>query len=492
MIIRNLIDNINYIELVNFDEELMIEEIKGLSYNSKQARKKDLFICLVGEHVDGHEYAKEAVANGASICLVERHLNLDVPQIVVSSTEESIAEISNIFYSEPSKKLNVIGVTGTNGKTTVTHLIQRLYEEFNQECALIGTLGHKFSSKDAYRDAKHTTPQAPELQELLYTINEKSIKNVVMEVSSHSLVQHRVGGVDFNGAVLTNLTQDHLDFHITMDNYFRAKAQLFADLVIGDFAVINSDDSYSNRFKDYISENVKTYTYGIKNNADVRAKDVSFTANGAVFTCVVQDKEYKMSPLMNGMFSIYNILAALTTALALDFDIEKSIKILETIPGVAGRFEVITKSPMVIVDYAHTPDGLENVLKAAREITPKDGKLICVFGCGGDRDATKRPKMGKIAEDYADKVIVTSDNPRTENPQQIITDILAGFKSVNDVVVEADRELAIKEAYKIACPSDVVLIAGKGHEDYQIIGTEKIHFDDREKVREIFLGEALC
>ena len=189
---------------------------------------------------------------------------------------------------------------------------------------------------------------------------------------------------------------------------------------------------------------------------------------------------------MNGMFSVYNVLAALTTGLALDFDIEKSIRVLEKIPGVAGRFEIITTKPTVIVDYAHTPDGLENVLKAAREITPEGGNLICIFGCGGDRDATKRPKMGKIAEELADKVIVTSDNPRSENPQQIITDILAGFKSTADVIVEPDRELAIREAYKIANVNDVVLVAGKGHEDYQILADETIHFDDREKVREIF------
>ena len=216
------------------------------------------------------------------------------------------------------------------------------------------------------------------------------------------------------------------------------------------------------------------------------AKDVVFSDNGASFTCVIQDKEYKANLLMNVLFSVYNVLAAITTALAVVFDIEKSIKVLEGISGVAGRYEIITNKPIVIVDYAHTPDGLENVLKAARDITPDSGSLICIFGCGGDRDATKRPKMGKIAEELADKVIVTSDNPRSENPQQIITDILAGFKSTADVIVEPDRELAIKEAYKIANAKDVVLVAGKGHEDYQILADETIHFDDREKVREIF------
>lgn len=484
MKLRNLIDSINYIELVNVED--MSAEITGISYNSKKAQSGDIFICLTGEHVDGHEFAQEAIDNGACVCVVERRLAFDSPQIVVENTSEIIAQISDLFYSSPSQKLNLIGVTGTNGKTTVTHLIQKLIEEKNQKCALIGTLGHKFSSNDCYRDAKHTTPQAPELQELLHEFTEKCIPNVVMEVSSHSLVQHRVDYCDFNGAVFTNLTQDHLDFHITMENYFKAKSILFEDLVSGDFAVINADDNYAGRFMQVLSPNVKLLTYGINMPADIKAKDVKFSQGGASFVCTINNKDYPVKLKMNGMFSVYNVLAALATAVALDMDIEKSIKTLENLGGVAGRFEIITNEPTVIVDYAHTPDGLENVLKAARDITPSDGKLICVFGCGGDRDATKRPKMGRIAEELADKVIVTSDNPRTESPQQIITDILAGFGRVNDVIVEPDRELAIKEAQKIANKNDVVLVAGKGHEDYQILATETIHFDDREKVREIF------
>lgn len=487
MRIRTLIDNINYIELVNMDD--VSEEIRGISYNSKKTKPNDIFICLTGEHVDGHEYAEEAIANGACVCVVERRLNLDAPQIVVSDTSEAIAQIADLFYASPSKKLNVIGVTGTNGKTTVTHLIQKIYEANGEECALIGTLGHKFFSDDSYHDAKHTTPQAPELQRVLYDVNEKCIKNVVMEVSSHALVQHRVDYCDFNGAVFTNLTQDHLDFHITMNNYFKAKSLLFENLVAGDFAVINADDDYAARFMEVISPTVNLITYGVKMPADVKAKDVLFNHNGASFTCIVKGSEYKVNLRMNGMFSVYNVLAAIATAVALNLDIEKSIKTLESLGGVAGRFEIVVNKPTVIVDYAHTPDGLENVLKAARDIKPANGKLICIFGCGGDRDATKRPKMGQIAEELADKVIVTSDNPRSEDPQQIITDILAGFKSVNDVIVEPDRELAIKEAHKLAKPDDVVLVAGKGHEDYQILANETIHFDDREEVRKIFSGE---
>lgn len=487
MRLGNLIDNISWIELVNVNE--YEDDIRGISYNSKNTRPDDIFVCLSGEHVDGHEFAEEAVDNGASVCVVERRLNLDVPQIVVSDSAEALAQIADILYNHPSQKLNIIGVTGTNGKTTVTHLIQKIYESNQQECALIGTLGYKTSSTDTYHEAKHTTPQAPDLQRILYKINTRYIPNVVMEVSSHSLVQHRVDYCDFNAAVFTNLTQDHLDFHITMENYFKAKALLFERLVAGDFAVLNADDKYVNRFKEIISPTVSVYTYGINNDADIKAENVKFDNDGAAFTCVVGDKSYNVNLKMNGMFSVYNVLAALTTAYALKFDISNAIKTLESISGVAGRFEIVINKPTVVVDYAHTPDGLENILHAAREILPENGQLICIFGCGGDRDATKRPKMGAIAEELADKVIVTSDNPRSEDPQQIITDILTGFKSVSNVIVEPDRELAIKEAYKIANVNDIVVVAGKGHEDYQILKDKTIHFDDREKVREIFMGE---
>ena len=380
-------------------------------------------------------------------------------------------------------------MTGTNGKTTVTHLIQRLFEVENKKCALIGTLGNKMSSDDSYHDAKHTTPQAPELQKLFHDIYEKNISNVVMEVSSHALAQHRVDYCEFNCAVLTNLTQDHLDFHITMQNYFKAKAKLFENLYTDDIAVINVDDEYAQKFIEVLSPNVKLFTYGINKPADIKAENISFNDSGASFICDVKGHKYSINLSMNGMFSVYNVLASLCVAYAYGFNIENCIKTLEGIKGVAGRFEIVVNKPTVIVDYAHTPDGLENVLKTAREITPDGGKLICIFGCGGDRDATKRPKMGAIAEELADKVIVTSDNPRSEDPQQIITDILAGFKSVSNVIVEPDRELAIKEAYKIAQFNDVILVAGKGHEDYQILANETIHFDDREKVREIFIGE---
>ena len=486
MKLDELIEYLDYKDLINFKNV----NITGISYNSKTTKKGDIFVCLVGEHTDGHEFAQNAIDNGATALLVEKKVEgTKIPQVVVSSTRHKIADIADRFYSSPSKGINLIGITGTNGKTTVTHLIQKIFEENGEKCALIGTLGYKLSSNGEYRDAKHTTPQAPELQATLRMIKDvEKIDNVVMEVSSHALDQNRVGGCRFNGAVLTNLTQDHLDYHITMENYFKAKALLFERLKEGNFAVINADAEYGDKFISVVPEGVKVYTYGVRQQSDVMAHDINFSLNGAEFTLVANAKAYKVNLHMNGMFSVYNVLAAVTTALAMGIDIEVALKALQNVKGVAGRFEVVVKKPLVIVDYAHTPDGLENVLKSAREITPQDGKLICLFGCGGDRDATKRPKMGAIAEKLADKIVITSDNPRSEDPQVIITDIIAGLKSVNTdkVIVEPDRGTAIALLRTIANNNDVVVIAGKGHEDYQILKDKTIHFDDREEARKVF------
>lgn len=466
-------------------------DITGITYNSKTVEKGDIFVCLKGEYSDGHNYAEMAVKNGASALFCEKEIegiNPEIPQIIVESTRHQIADLAAAFYGYPSKKLNLIGVTGTNGKTTVTHLIQRIVEDSKHKCALIGTLGYKLSGKDSYHDAKHTTPQAPELQKTLKMIDDNEIDYVAMEVSSHALEQNRAGGCDFDGAVFTNLTQDHLDYHITMNNYFEAKSLLFRGLKKGGFAVINNDDEFAQRFKSIVPDGVKVYTYGIKNYADIMASNIDFSIHGAKFDCNVNGLVKKVQLQMNGMFSVYNALAALSAGIAAGIDADICIKALEETKSVDGRFEIVNKQPLVIVDYAHTPDGLENVLKAARELTPSDGNLICMFGCGGDRDATKRPKMGKIADETADIVVVTSDNPRSEDPQLIISDILAGIKTVNtqNVYVEPDRRTAISMLKNIAKPNDVVLLAGKGHEDYQILKDKTIHFDDREEAKKVF------
>lgn len=463
-----------------------LQNIKGISYNSTTTKEGDVFVCIRGEKTDGHEYALNAQEKGAIAIVAERNLEgLSIPQIIVDDTKKALAEISSHFYGEPSKKMNIVGVTGTNGKTTVTHLVESIFEANGQSCGLIGTLGQRTSTKETYSDAKHTTPQAPELQKTLRTMLDNGIKNVVMEVSSHSLEQHRVGNVEFKGAVFTNLTQDHLDYHITMDNYFKSKAILFKNLKEDSWAVINLDDKYGKDFANSVEKGVKVLTYGINNNADIMAKDITFSAAGSGFVCKIFEIEKKINLKMTGLFSIYNVLAAISAAVAQGLDIDNSIKALEETNSVAGRFETVITDPLIIVDYAHTPDGLENVLSTAREIVPEGGELICIFGCGGDRDATKRPKMGAIAERIADKVIITSDNPRTEDPQQIITDILTGISSLNSekIHVESDRHQAIEYAIKTAKNNDVVLIAGKGHEDYQILKNETIHFDDREEAK---------
>jgi len=488
-------------------------DIKGISYNSKTINSHEIFVCLKGEHVDGHDFAQAAFEKGAIAIMCEHPLNIEIPQLIVASTQEKIADLADCFYRSPSKNLNLIGVTGTNGKTSVTHLIQKILEHGRKKCAIIGTLGYKLSTTGEYFEAKHTTPQAPELQATLDKMLQLEINNVVMEVSSHALDQHRVGKCVFKGGVFTNFTQDHLDYHITMENYFQAKLKLFKELQAGSFAaeagahgafaaeagahgafaIVNNDDPAAPRIVEAIVPDVKILTYGIKKEADIRATDVEFGANGANFKCTYAlpdgtKQVLEIQLYLNGLFSVYNALCAISTCLMLGVSLDTCKEALEETKGVAGRFEIINANPMVIVDYAHTPDGLDNILRAARELTPKNGELICLFGCGGDRDPTKRPKMGKIAQDLADKIVITSDNPRSEDPKQIVADILAGLKEINPktVFVELDRRSAIELLKKISCENDVIIVAGKGHEDYQILSDRTIHFDDREEVAKVF------
>ncbi len=484
MELSDIVKHIDCKEVLNFKNV----DIKGISYNSNTIKSHEIFVCLKGEHVDGHNFALSAFEKGAIAIMAEHPLNIEIPQLIVESTQEKIADLAACFYHNPTHSLNLIGITGTNGKTTVTHLVQRIFEYVNKKCALIGTLGYKLNSTSDYLEAKHTTPQAPELQHTLSVILQADVTNVVMEVSSHALDQYRVKNCKFQGAAFTNLTQDHLDFHITMENYFNAKAKLFTSLEKGSFAVINKDDKYSKKLIDKIPNGVNILTYGIKSDSDLKADNIEFTSRGVIFNCSYKDETVQIKLLLNGMFSVYNALCAIGVSLMSGISLTDAKDALETTKSVAGRFEIVHSDPMVIVDYAHTPDGLENILRAARELTPKDAELICMFGCGGDRDATKRPKMGLIAQSLSDKIVVTSDNPRSEDPQQIITDILSGLKLINPktVFVEPDRHLAIELLKKISTPKDVIILAGKGHEDYQILKDKTIHFDDREEVQKVF------
>ncbi|MBY0402843.1 MAG: UDP-N-acetylmuramoyl-L-alanyl-D-glutamate--2,6-diaminopimelate ligase [Cyanobacteria bacterium] len=477
--------------------------VVSITSDSRKVRSGSLFVCLVGTLTDGHQYIAKAVEAGALAIVVEKNrtFNLDLvkntPVISVDSSYLAIALLSSHFSGNPGAQLRMVGVTGTNGKTTVTHLIQKMLEDAEHRVGLIGTLGHRSQGTQNYDSTGHTTPMATELQPILADMIREKTEFVVMEVSSHALDQYRVAGCEFEVAAFTNLTQDHLDFHKTMEHYCQAKTKLFSALnpSLGNrYAVINLDDPSAEKFVKATPPGIHLYTYAIDaENASIRATDLKFNITGASFQVSTPKGNAGVNLKLAGKFSIYNALCALASGLALGIPLDHCITSLESVEGVRGRFEIVSQNPFVIVDYAHTPDGLENILSAARLVLPQGGRLIGVFGCGGDRDATKRPKMGAIAENLADILVVTSDNPRTEEPQQILTDILSGIKRFEShrMIVNPDREQAIHQAIDLAQPNDVIVVAGKGHEDYQILADRVIHFDDKEVVQAYVKGKAL-
>lgn len=475
-----------------FEKELeSTDVVTGISYDSRNIKKGDVFVCLIGEKTDGHNYIKEAELKGAVAILAQKKIESVLPIIYVDDTQVALAKLADYFYGESSRKIRIIGVTGTNGKTTTIHLIQHILENSKKKTAIIGTLGTRENTNSQYYDAKHTTPQSPELQKSIKELLDKGFTHIAMEVSSHALSLHRVDECHFASTVLTNITQDHLDFHLTMDEYAKAKKKLFEMLNDSSwknkYAIINKDEPLFNEFSKAIKKDIKLISYGIKEKSDFQAKNIMYETNGISFILTSPEGEYKVKSNLNGLFNVYNILASICAAYSEGIKLEKIINAISSAKEVPGRFQIITNkessAPVCIVDYAHTPDGLENILKAAKLMVSKGKKLICMFGCGGDRDPTKRPKMGKIAEDLSDLVIVTSDNPRSEDPNQIISDILSGIQNTSNIIVEPDRKIAIQIAIKEAQSNDIVVIAGKGHEDYQILKDKTIHFDDREEVR---------
>lgn len=493
MHLKDILDKIDYqYQLVSLDSCENNPVVSGIAYNSKNVKPGDLFVCMVGENFDAHRFAEAAVSSGAVAVLAQKSLpDLHVPVIMVDNTARAMALISAAYYDYPSSKMRLIGITGTNGKTTVTHLVEKILEKFGKSCGLIGTLGNRYSSLDKYIETKHTTPQSSDLHHLLNDMLENKLEYTVMEVSSHALDLYRVLGCSFSIALLTNVTQDHLDFHVTMENYANAKVKLFESLKLSKasnkFAVLNLDDSMVDMFIDKVPSDAKLLTYGINSNADIKAENINYSSDYTEFDCQTPQGRFLVRLNLKGQFSVYNALAAIAIALAEKVPFEVICEALYEVENIPGRFEAVSNQPLVIVDYAHTPDGLSNVLLAARKLVPDNAKLITVFGCGGDRDPTKRPKMAKIVEELSDKVYVTSDNPRTEDPQQIITDILTGIKSLNSgfVKVEIDRASAIEMSIAEADLNDVIVVAGKGHEDYQILADRTIHFDDREVVRDV-------
>ncbi|ACK72591.1 UDP-N-acetylmuramyl-tripeptide synthetase [Gloeothece citriformis PCC 7424] len=466
------------------------KEVKGISTNSHACQLGDVFIGMPGTRVDGGEFWTSAIEAGAIAAIITPQAGSKYPPtedvcVIQAADMVSIcAEISAAFYGYPAQQMKMIGVTGTNGKTTTTHLIEYFLTQSQFNTALLGTLYTRWQGYQ--QTALHTTPFATELQEQLAQAVKAGSEYAVMEVSSHALAQRRVAGCPFEVAVFTNLTQDHLDFHKDMEDYFNAKALLFSPDYLTGRAIINLDDPYGQRLINSLSGE-KVWSYSVNNpDANFYTKDLTYEANGVsgiLHTPIGEVNFY--SPLV-GQYNIANLLAAVGAVVHLGVDLKSIVESLPLFSAVPGRMERVKISDKqdisVIVDYAHTPDSLENLLKAARPFI--EGKMICVFGCGGDRDRTKRPKMGKIAAELADLAVVTSDNPRTENPEQILEDILAGIPQSVKPVVISDRAEAIRTAIMDAKPGDGVLIAGKGHEDYQILGTEKIHFDDREQARE--------
>jgi UDP-N-acetylmuramoyl-L-alanyl-D-glutamate--2,6-diaminopimelate ligase len=478
------------------------KEVKGLATNSHACQTGDLFIGMPGTRVDGGDFWPSAIANGAVAALVSQtaaqktpltpNENTELPCVIpTANMTTTCAQVAAAFYGYPAQQLKLVGVTGTNGKTTTTHLIEYLLDLAEKPTVLFGTLYTRWLGSQ--QTAAYTTPFAVELQQKLAEAVKAGCQYGVMEVSSHALHQGRVLECPFEVAVFTNLTQDHLDYHPTMEDYFEAKALLFSPQYLKGRAVINADDPYGKRLIERLEPH-QVWSYSINDStADLWADQLSYQPNGVTGVLHTPEGEAAFELPLVGQYNLSNLLAAVGAGLAVGLDLMAMISNLPQFPGVPGRMERVQISPeqdiSVIVDYAHTPDSLENLLKASRPFIP--GRMICVFGCGGDRDRTKRPKMGKIAADLADVVVVTSDNPRTEDPNLILEDILAGITLEVEPIVMCDRAHAIQRAILEAKPGDGVLIAGKGHEDYQILGTEKVHFDDREQAREALQARSL-
>lgn len=473
MNIKTLLNTIHSYEIYNDGNPL----IKSLHMDSREVTEGGLFFCIKGYTVDGHDYVEDAIKNGAVAIVSERKLDVDVPIIIVSDTRRVMAQFSALFYGEPSKDMNIIGVTGTNGKTTITHLLDKIMIDNQRKTGLIGTMYTKIGNKRF--ETKNTTPESLTLQKLFRQMKDLNVNTVTMEVSSHALQSGRVRGTDFDIAVFSNLTSDHLDFHDTVEKYKFAKSLLFSQMGNtheGKIAILNADDPVSEEYAEVTIAEV--ITYGIENEADIKASNLMITAEGTSFDINIFGTKKHFNTQMVGKFSVYNILAAVASSYASGLPLDEIQKSIESIKGVSGRFETVkSNAPFtVIVDYAHTPDSLENVLKTASDL--KQGKLIVVVGTGGNRDTTKRPVMADIAVRFADQAIFTSDNPRKENPVQIIEDMVKGAKSDN-YTVEVDRKKAIEMAVNSANENDIILIAGKGHETYQILADKTIDFDDR-------------
>ncbi len=458
---------------------------KEIEYDSRKIKRGGIFAALEGFSVDGHEFIDVAIEKGAAMVIVSKDVEIKYPEVTyikVENLRNKLGIIASNFYDWPQRKMKIVGVTGTNGKTTTTYIIETIIGN----CSRIGTIEYKIG--DAVFPAPNTTPESLDIVKMCAKSLEVGIDKLVMEVSSHALELGRVDMLDFDTAVFTNLTQDHLDFHKTMENYFIAKSKLFDKVKRGNKSIINIDDKWGAEL--YEKNSSRSISYSL-DTGNLTGRIAEYTNHDMVVDIVYKGDKYTFTTELMGKFNLYNILGAIGAAIALGMELEDIILNIKNAKKVPGRFETVNEKQdyMVVVDYAHTDDGLINILQALKEL--RKGKIVTVFGAGGDRDKTKRPKMAKAAAKYSDYVIITSDNPRTEDPSKILEDIVAGLKEIEfpneryDVI--ADREAAIAKAILFANKDDIILIAGKGHEDYQIIGKEKHHFDDREIARKYIL-----
>ena len=463
-------------------------EITGITNDSRKVRPGYLYVAIKGYKADGHNFIKKSLECGAQAIVSEEKLSLDtsIPQIVVRNTRKALSSLSCCFYNNPSQKINVVGVTGTNGKTTTTFLTKSIIEKAGYEAGLIGTINYQIGEKMI--TAQETTPESVELQRLIAEMVEAKIKFAVMEVSSHSAIQHRIENIDFKTAVFTNITTEHLDYHKTISNYMNAKVELFKNLRKDSFAVLNADDEFSEYFAD--RTNAKILWYGIKNDADIKAEICRESTSDIMIKLKYSRKEIDMKIPFVGVHNVYNVLAAVASAISLGFELDVIKSGIETAPTVPGRLESVpcNRGFEVVVDYAHTPHALETILQALRNLVK--GRILLVFGCGGDRDKEKRPLMGRIADEKSDVFWLTNDNPRSEDPLNIIDGIKAGIKPGRSFHTQINRHKAIADALSEATDGDLVLVAGKGHEKYQIIKDTITPFDDREVIKAILSGKA--
>lgn len=475
-------DVIQGVNTISIKGDLNID-INNIQYDSRKITVNSLFICVRGFNVDGHNFIEKAMEKGAVAFLVEEDLEKEGYTFIrVEDTRSTMAKIAHNFYDKPSSKMDIIGVTGTNGKTSITTFLSEILKSTNEKVGLVGTIKINDGKKDI--ESNSTTPESRDLQEYFNVMVNNKCKYCTMEVSSHSLALNRVDEVEFKIGVFTNLTPDHLDFHKDLEDYRQAKEKLFYKTSLAN--IINIDDSGGLKIYENIKEiDTPVYTYGIEKDTDFKATNIKMTMNGVSYHLITPTYETEIYVSVPGKFTVYNTLGVIAVCYMLNIPKETIIKGLKNTNGVCGRFETVqnNKGISVIVDYAHTPDALENILNTAKEFAK--GNIITVFGCGGDRDKTKRPIMGKIAQNMSDVCIITSDNPRTEDPKLIIEDILEGVDPANNNYnIVIDRKEAIKKAIESAKEDDIVIIAGKGHEDYQIIGKTKYHFDDKEVANE--------